>query len=39
MEFNPLQDLLNAGFLIIEIGLFYGSKYFGAKICIAMFIV
>ena len=26
MEFNPLPDLLNTGFTIIEIGMFYGGK-------------
>ena len=31
--FNPLPDLLNTGFTIIEISLFYGGKHFGAKIC------
>ena len=34
MEFNPLLDLLNTGFIIIEIGLFYGGgERLGAKIC------
>ena len=33
MEFNPLPDLLNTGFTIIEIGLFYGGEHLGAKIC------
>ena len=31
MEFNPLPDLLNTGFTIIEIGLFYGGEHLGAK--------
>ena len=26
MEFNSLPDLLNTGFTIIEIGLFYGGE-------------
>ena len=26
MEFNPLPNLLNTGFTIIEIGLFYGGE-------------
>ena len=33
MEFNPLPDLMNAGFTIIEIGLFYGGEDLGLKIC------
>ena len=33
MEFNPLPDLLNNGFTIIEIGLFYGGQHLEAKIC------
>ena len=33
MEFNPLPDLLNTGFTIVEIGLFYGGEHLGAKIC------
>ena len=33
MEFNPLPDLLNTRFTIIEIGLFYGGEHLGAKIC------
>ena len=32
MEFNPLPDLLNTGFTIIEIGLFYGGENLEAKI-------
>ena len=33
-EFNPLQDLLNTGFTIIEIDLFYGNnENLEAKIC------
>ena len=32
MEFNPLPDLVNTGFTIIEIGLFYGGERLGAKI-------
>ena len=31
MEFNPLPDLLNTGFTIIEIGLFYGGEHSEAK--------
>ena len=31
MEFNHLQDLLNTGFTIIEIGLFYGGEHVGEK--------
>ena len=31
MDFNPLQDLLNTGLIIIEIGLVYGSKHLEAK--------
>ena len=31
MEFNPLLDLLNTGFTIIKIGLFYGGEHLGAK--------
>ena len=27
MEFNPLPDLLNTGFKIIKIGLFYGGEH------------
>ena len=27
MEFNPLSDLLNTGFTIVEIGLFYGGEH------------
>ena len=33
MGFNPLPDLLNTGFTIIEIGLFYGGENLEAKIC------
>ena len=33
MEFNPLPDLLNTEFTIIEIGLFYGDEHLGAKMC------
>ena len=33
IEFNPLPDLLNTGFAIIEIGLFYGGENLKAKIC------
>ena len=33
MEFNHLPDLLNTGFTIVEIGLFYGGEHLGAKIC------
>ena len=33
MEFNPLPDLLNTRFTIVEIGLFYGGEHLGAKIC------
>ena len=33
MEFNPLPDLLNTGFTIIEISLFYGGENLEAKIC------
>ena len=33
MELNPLPDLLNIRFTIIEIGLFYGGKHFGSKTC------
>ena len=33
MEFNPLPDLLNTEFKIIEIGLFYGGEHLGAKLC------
>ena len=33
MEIIPLPDLLNTGFTIIEIGLFYGSEHLRAKIC------
>ena len=29
MEFNPLPDLLNIGFVIIEIGLFYYGEHLG----------
>ena len=32
MEFNPLPDLLNWGFTVIEIGLFYGGENLGVKI-------
>ena len=32
MAFNPLPDLVNTGFTIIEIGLFYGGERLGAKI-------
>ena len=32
MEFNPLPDLLNTGFTIIEMGLFYGGENLEAKI-------
>ena len=32
-EFNPLPDLLNSGFTIIEIGLLYGSEHLAAKLC------
>ena len=31
MEFNPLPDLLNTGFTIIEIDLFYDDKHKEAK--------
>ena len=37
MEFNPLPDLLNTEFTIIEIDLFYGGEHLGAKICIFFF--
>ena len=33
MKFNPLPDLLNTGFTIIEIGLFYSGEHLGAKMC------
>mgnify|MGYP001796123736 CR=1 FL=1 len=33
MEFNPLQNLLNTGFTIIEIGLFYDGEQLESKIC------
>ena len=33
MEFIPLPDLLNIGFKIIEIGLFYGGENLKTKIC------
>ena len=33
MELNPLPDLLNAGFTIIEISLFYGAENLEAKKC------
>ena len=33
MELNPLTGLLNTGFAIIEIGLFYGGKHMEGKIC------
>ena len=33
MEFHPLQDLLNTGYTIIEIGLFSGGEHLEAKIC------
>ena len=33
MEFNPLPDLLNTGFTIVEIDLFYGGEHLGAKMC------
>ena len=33
IEFNPLPDLLNTGFEIMEIGLFYGGEHLGVKIC------
>ena len=33
MEFNLLPELLNTGFTIIEIGLFYDGEHLGAKIC------
>ena len=33
MKFNPLPDLLNIGFTIAEIGLFYGGELLGRKIC------
>ena len=33
MEFNTLPDLLNTGFIIIKIGLFYYGVHFGAKMC------
>ena len=33
MEFNPLPDLLNTGFTIVEVGLIYGGEQLGAKIC------
>ena len=47
MEFNPLPDLLNTGYTIIEIGLFYCGEHLESKICrfqsfldkMAMFIV
>ena len=32
MEFNPFPGLLNTGFTIIEIGLFYGGENLEAKI-------
>ena len=32
MEFNLLPHLLNTGFAIAEIGLFYGGEHLGAKI-------
>ena len=37
MEFNPFPDLLNTGFTVIEIGLFYGvetwkQKYANSKL-------
>ena len=31
MEFDPLPDLLNTGFTIVEIGLFYSSEHLEAK--------
>ena len=34
MEFKLLQYLLNIGFTIIEISLFYGDKQLEAKICV-----
>ena len=33
MEFNPLPDLLNTGFTVIEIGLFYEGENLEGKIC------
>ena len=33
MEFNPLPDLVNTGFINVEISLFYGGEHLGAKIC------
>ena len=33
MEFNPLPDLLNTWFTIVEIDLFYGGKHLRAKTC------
>ena len=33
MELNPLPDLLNTGFKIVEIGFFNGGEHLGAKIC------
>ena len=32
MEFTPLPHLLNTGFTIVEIGLFYGGDHLEAKI-------
>ena len=34
MEFNPLPDLLNTGFTIIEFGLFHGGEHLEAKILV-----
>ena len=34
MELNTFPDLLNTGFTIAEIGLFYGGKHLEAKICV-----
>ena len=33
MEFIPFPDLLNIGFTIVEIGMFYGGEHLAAKIC------
>ena len=32
MEFNPMPDLLNTRFTIVEIGLFFDGEHLGAKI-------
>ena len=32
MKFNPLTHLLNTGFTMAEIGLFYDGEHLGAKI-------